>query len=434
MLVDWLSTQPNNELSANNSQNIIVKKETEFNIGVNKTLIVDSKSLLNSNRVMTSDGSRLVVASNNYDGIINIYNRVNEDWILEAKLEINLKHKGCWSVDISNDGNVLVIAPYNFSSGDADDASLTSNHNSICIYTRNSNNEWLLTSSLVPDFYNEERYNYVNVSLSGDGKSFAIMYKNPTINMEKGSSYLYVYKSNNNEWIEDLKYVNYEYKEFSNKILMSDNGSIIYAYLNPKALEDINSYNFISLFSKDSKGEWCVKEYSLFSKEHLNDSSDGSDDTQVCTGVIFRNMDISSDGRTLLLHNVIVSRDNSTVDMMYIYKNTDGINLQLHSYIYLDNGEKNNWTTSYLTGDGAFIVLSTTVDDEDQYLYVFNNIGNIWENYLTINKDDILPDGTIFEGLSLSHSGGIICMTTMDRFGKANIVTLSDMKSKIKYL
>ena len=380
-------------------------------------------------------GSDIPQATEIYDHIVPLYNRINASYILQScagtdctdfgpfYIDNNLvdaigyfkagntgPHDGFGnSVSLSGDGNTLAVG-----SPREDDVGIFDS-GAVYIFNR-IGSDWNQQAYIMPSIMNSYAYFGGSVSLSDDGNILAVG--------ARGDDVVYIYSRSGNDWNLQayVKASNTEiYDDFGYSISLSGSGNTLAvgATGEDSSTSGINTIpdnlaetaGAVYVFSR-SGSDWSQQAYIKADKTEINDYFGSS-------------VSLSNDGDTLAVGSGIYAVWPVYSKAVYLFSRSGSEWSQEASIETINSGsEVYEGTTVSLSGDGNTVVFNAT---DDEAVYVFDRSGSDWSQQAYIKAGNAEQDDIFGYSISLSGDGNTLAVgATGEDSGTSGINTSPD--------
>jgi hypothetical protein len=345
---------------------------------------------------ISSDGNTVVVGAYGksfFTGEAYVYTRSGLIWTEQAKLlapEASNDQFG-WSVAISADGNTVAIG------STTEDTSPNSNNGAVYIYTRSAGTWTQQTKLLASDRASNESFGY-SVAFSADGLTLLVGAEpeNTSPSTINGAAYVFIYDSG--EWFEQQKLLASDFSStdrFGCDVSLSSDGNTALIGANAEDTSP-NSNNGAAYVFTRSAGTWTQQQKLLASDSASNDNFGIS-------------VSLSADGLTAI---VGAESESTSPDLYngaaYVYTLVEGVWTEQQKLLASDRAGSDRFGYAVsISADGNTALIGAYAEDtspnsSNGAAYIFTRTEGVWSQQQKLLAFD-REDGDRF-GLSVAMS------------------------------
>jgi len=345
---------------------------------------------------ISSDGNTVVVGAYGksfFTGEAYVYTRSGLIWTEQAKLlapEASNDQFG-WSVAISADGNTVAIG------STTEDTSPNSNNGAVYIYTRSAGTWTQQTKLLASDRASNESFGY-SVAFSADGLTLLVGAEpeNTSPSTINGAAYVFIYDSG--EWFEQQKLLASDFSStdrFGCDVSLSSDGNTALIGANAEDTSP-NSDNGAAYVFTRSAGTWTQQQKLLASDSASNDNFGIS-------------VSLSADGLTAI---VGAESESTSPDLYngaaYVYTLVEGVWTEQQKLLASDRAGSDRFGYAVsISADGNTALIGAYAEDtspnsSNGAAYIFTRTEGVWSQQQKLLAFD-REDGDRF-GLSVAMS------------------------------
>jgi hypothetical protein len=348
---------------------------------------------------ISGDGKTMVVgasyedtAPNDNNGAVYVFTRSGASWVEQAKLlasDAEYDENFGWSVDISEDGNTIIVGSLN--------TALASG--SAYIFTRSGTTWSKQAKLLASDATIYENFGS-SVSISGNGNTVVVGASNEDTAPDSDNGAAYIFTRLGSTWTEQSKLLasdiaSYDY--FGNSVAISADGSTVFVQASSESTAPNVYHGAVYVFT-NSGSSWTEQ-----SKLLASDTTDYQ--------AFGNSISASQEGNTVVIGSMFkTTTPNDVNGAVYVFTRSGTTWTEQSKLLASDAESYQGFGTSVsISADGNTIVVgaageSTDPNSSNGAVYIFTRSGTAWTEQAKLLSSN--PNNYDFLGTSVSISSG----------------------------